>query len=70
VTLGVARPAGAAEVLPDVRMPVVATRARREWCACGVDILIAAGQSITDVVAAHVRAEPHAGWSMANRVGV
>jgi len=70
VTLGVARPQPLSDVLPDVRGPWIAARARRERCACGVDILVATGQSIPDVVAVHVRAEPHAGWSMANRVGV
>lgn len=70
MTLGVARPQAIAEVLPDVRQPPVALHARRERCACGVDILVAAGQSIADVVLVHVRAEPHATWSMANRVGV
>lgn len=70
MTLGVARPSSAAEILPDVRGPWLAARSRRERCACGVDILVVAGQSIPDVVLAHVRSEPHATWSMANRVGV
>jgi len=70
MTLGIARAASLPDVLPDLRGLWLATRARRGRCACGADIVVAAGQSISDVVAAHVRVEPHAGWSMANRVGV
>lgn len=70
MTLGVARPSSAAEILPDVRIIPVASEERREPCACGGVIVVRPGQPIADVVLAHVRAEPHATWSMANRVGV
>lgn len=70
MTLGVARPQPLAEVLPDVRIQPIASRDRREPCACGGLIVILAGQPIAEVVFEHVRSTGHQLWSNATRVGL